>query len=88
MNEDEDKNESEVSDDIEVSIGPEMAKLLDGLSPEDRAKMQEILGLLVGKMGEIEIPALGKLMDTISDNAQVNGLTPEILEELLADDAQ
>jgi|GEM_PF-5596496 len=73
--------------DISVSIGPELAEFLRGLSSEDQARMREILGSLVGEMSKIDAPALGKIMDTISDNAQAQGLTPEILGELLADDA-
>ncbi|MBC7815174.1 MAG: hypothetical protein H7175_28710 [Burkholderiales bacterium] len=74
--------------DISVSIGPELAEFYRNASAEDQARLQRIFESLVGEMSKMDIPTLGKVMDSISDNAQAQGLTPEILEELLVDDKQ
>ena len=71
---------------INIPVDSELARIYNAASVEDRKKVQVLLDFFlrnIAASGEIDLNAL---MDTISDRAQSRGLTPDILESLLADD--
>jgi hypothetical protein len=53
------------------------------LPPEYRQQRLEIIILPMDDMSEATLDAWGSVMDKMSATAQKNGLTPEILKDLL-----
>lgn len=71
---------------INIQLDRELAQRYDTSSPEDRRKIQVLLSLLLQEVTAPDSASLGDMMDSISENAQARGLTPELLETLLDDD--
>ena len=55
---------------------------------EQRRKIQLLLGLQLQELFQLPVRPLGEVMDELAAEAAANGLTPEILESILRDDAE
>lgn len=66
-----------------IQVEPDIANAYNAASQEDRKKIQLLMGLWLRELSTQPNMSLTEVMDTISDRAQVRGLTPEILESIL-----
>ena len=55
---------------------------------ERQQKIQLLLGLQLQELFQLPVRPLGEVMDELAAEAAANGLTPEILESILRDEAQ
>jgi hypothetical protein len=69
---------------IAIQIDEDTAKKYNRITSEQRKRIESLFTLLVQQ--ELKKISLMQIMDDISDEAERNGLTPEILESILADD--
>jgi hypothetical protein len=69
---------------IAIQIDEDTAKKYNKIAPEQRKRIESLFTLLVQQ--ELKKISLMQIMDDIADEAKRNGLTPEILESILADD--
>jgi len=67
---------------INIQVAPEIAKAYVEVSPAQEAKIQAFLKVMFTKQ-----KSLSEIMDQIADEAAANGMTPEILESILADES-
>ncbi len=75
---------------ITIKVSSEIAQLYRQFSKEEQEeiekKINKVLALELEKRRQKAIQELSNLMDKASEEAEANGLTPEILEEILADE--
>jgi hypothetical protein len=74
-------------DNASISVNPKIADLYNKISAQDQLKVQALISLWIGELEQGGKDTLDEIMDAISDRAAERGLTPEILEELLADES-
>ncbi len=67
---------------ITVNVLPEAARIYDSASPEEKRKLELLLSLEL-MWGKRDRRGLKEIMDEAGRQAQENGLTPEILEDIL-----
>ena len=68
---------------ITLHVDPDSAKAFESASEEERNKIEAVLSL---RLRGLLIPAgitLRQAMDELGQEAEANGLTPEILESIL-----
>lgn len=70
---------------ITLKVNPEIAAAYQAVSPTEREQITKIVTLLLQNPKENDLAFLRRIMDDISDKAEANGLTPEILESILND---
>jgi hypothetical protein len=70
---------------ITIPLESDLAQAYKTASAEEQEKIQILLRLFLREVAELSNQVLTTLMDTISDQAETRGLTPEILESLLDD---
>ena len=70
---------------ITLQVESDVARFYNDAPPTDKQKLQVLFGNWVKQYSEASVDSLKSTMDEINRNAQNNGLTPEILESLLAD---
>jgi hypothetical protein len=68
---------------ITIHVKPELAKAYLEASEEDRRKIDVWLSLHLSDF--LHAPSLEEAMHAMSEEAQRNGMTPEILESILHD---
>ncbi|HUE97944.1 MAG TPA: hypothetical protein VMN99_01745 [Anaerolineales bacterium] len=68
---------------ISIKVTPEAAKAFRDASPEERKKLELLLNLRLLEVSRANRP-LEEVMREISRSAQARGLTPDILDDLLA----
>ncbi len=68
-----------------INVGPEVARAFRKASQEQRRRAETAMAVALMSREEA-VRELERIMDRMSDTAQQRGLTPEKLEELLADD--
>jgi hypothetical protein len=73
---------------ITITLDRQTATTYYAASPEDQQKMQLLFRLLLREYTETATRQLREVMDAIGANAHQRGLTPDILEHLLHDDAE
>lgn len=71
---------------IPIPLPLELAQLYNNATPEEQRKVQWLFETLLKDMFKIDEETLRDVVHDISHKAQVRGLTPEILEELLRDE--
>lgn len=71
---------------INIPLDAELAQIYEQSSTENQQKIQLVLSLWLREMGDSDSISITDLMDSISDRAQAQGLTPELLDELLNDE--
>jgi hypothetical protein len=67
---------------ITVNVMPEAARIYESATPEEKRKLELLLSLEL-MWGKRDRRGLEEIMDEASRQAEANGLTPEILEEIL-----
>lgn len=72
---------------ITISIDNETAAKYNSASEAERRKVQLLLQVVLQNTGPSSITSLQQLMNDMSTEAQARGLTPEILEQILHEDA-
>ena len=70
---------------ITLEVKPEIAAAYQAVSSAEREQITKIVSLLLQNPAESDLAFLRRIMDDISDKAEANGLTPEILESILND---
>lgn len=71
-------------DTITLQVNPDIAKAYQEINPNRRAKLESLFSILLRQ--ELDRRSLTEIMDDIGYKAQERGLTPEILESILADE--
>ncbi len=71
---------------ITLQVESDAARFYNDAPPTDKQKLQALFGSWLKQYAEADLDSLKRTMDEISRNAQNRGLTPEILESLLADE--
>ncbi|MGL5034309.1 MAG: hypothetical protein ACRC6M_10980 [Microcystaceae cyanobacterium] len=66
---------------ISIQVDPEIAQAFRSSQPEQQQKIQTLMNQWL--KDAINISKLQMTMDELSDEAEANGLTPEILESIL-----
>ncbi len=69
---------------ITVQVNPEVAKAYQEINPSRRKKLEMLFSIMLQQ--ELDKRSLMQIMDDIGSKAQERGLTPEILESILADE--
>jgi len=70
---------------ITLEVHPEIAAAYQAVSSAEREQITKIVTLLLQNPKESDLAFLRRIMDDISDKAEANGLTSEILESILND---
>jgi hypothetical protein len=68
---------------ITIPIDPQTARAYNSASPEQKKKMEALLGLWLRALASGQYPSLQRALDEIGQKAESRGLTPELLESLL-----
>lgn len=71
---------------ITLQVGSDVARFYNDAPQTDKQKLQALFGNWLKQYSEADVDSLKRAMDEISRNANKKGLTPEILESLLADE--
>ena len=71
---------------ISIQLDERAAEAYRDVPIERREWLRILINLLVQEFGKYSPQSLLALMDEMSQEAKANGLTPEILEALLADE--
>jgi hypothetical protein len=66
---------------IPIQVDPEIAQAFQSFQPEQQQQIQALMNQWLKEV--INISKLQMTMDELSDEAEKNGLTPEILESIL-----
>ena len=68
---------------ITIPLDPKTARAYESAGPEEKRKIQALLGLWLRELAAGESPSLQKVLDEAGRKAKERGLTPEILDSLL-----
>ena len=68
---------------ITIPLDPQTAQAYDSASPEEKRKIQALLGLWARELATGEFPSLQQVLDEVGSKAKGRGLTPEMLDSLL-----
>lgn len=71
---------------ITLQVESEAARFYNDAPQTDKEKLQALFGSWLKQYAEADAESLKRTMDELSRNALSKGLTPEILESLLADE--
>ena len=71
---------------ITLQVESDVARFYNDAPQTDKQKLQALFGSWLKHYAEADVDTLRMIMDELSRNAQSKGLTPEILESLLADE--
>jgi len=66
---------------IAIQVDTEVAKAFQAAQPEEQQKIQALVSLWLKRA--MSFTKLQTTMDQMSDEAEANGLTPEILQSIL-----
>ena len=69
---------------ITIQIDEDIAREYNKITPEQRQRIESLFTLLVQQ--ELKKISLLQSMDALADEAARNGLTPEMLESILANE--
>lgn len=68
---------------ITLKIDADAARIFKSASPNDREKLELLLGVMVKEYAAGDVGSLRGTMDEIAEKARERGLTPDILESVL-----
>ena len=71
---------------IILQVESNVARFYNDAPQTDKQKLQALFGSWLKHYAKADVDTLKMTMDEISRNAQSRGLTPEIIESLLADE--
>ena len=71
---------------ITLQVESDVARFYNDAPQTDKQKLQALFESWLKHYAQAEVDSLKTTMDEMSRNAQSRGLTPEILESLLADE--
>lgn len=71
---------------ITLRVESDVARVFNDAPQTDKQKLEALFGNWLKHYAEADVDSLKRSMDEISLNAKSRGLTPEILEALLADE--
>ncbi|MGK7886137.1 MAG: hypothetical protein AB4057_16130 [Crocosphaera sp.] len=71
---------------LTLQLDSEAVQVFENISDSDKEKLEMLVSYLFKNDQKSSIETLKKTMDNISDKEQARGLTPEILEEILAEE--
>ncbi len=71
---------------LTLQLDSEAVQVFENISDSDKEKLEMLVSCLFKDYQKSSIETLKKTMDDISEKAQARGLTPEILEEILAEE--
>jgi hypothetical protein len=74
------------TDTISITVDADAAQTFSAASPEERRKLELLLGLRLRELTAGRARPLQEVMDEIGTQAKARGLTPEILESMLRDE--
>lgn len=66
---------------ISIQVDADVARIFQSAQPEQQQKIQALVSLWLKRA--MNVTKLQITMDRMSDEAEVNGLTPEILQSIL-----
>lgn len=66
---------------ISIQVDAEVARIFQSVQPEQQQKIQALVSLWLKRA--MNVTQLQTTMDRMSDEAEANGLTPEILRSIL-----
>ena len=69
---------------ISIQVESKIAQAYRAFAPQRQKQVQMLMSIILKR--SLEQDSLEKTVADLRDEAEVNGLTPEILEELLADE--
>ena len=69
---------------ISIQVEPQIAQAYRAFAPQRQKQVQMLMSIILKQ--SLEQDSLEKTVADLRDEAEVNGLTPEILEGLLADE--
>jgi hypothetical protein len=68
---------------IELQVDADVARIFQSAQPEQQQKVQALMSQWLKRA--MAVTKLQTTMDRLSDEAEANGLTPEILQSILDD---
>jgi hypothetical protein len=68
---------------ITIPLDPLTARAYEAAAPEDKKKIQALLGLWVRELSATSSPSLREVLDRVGRRAQAEGLTQQTLDSLL-----
>ena len=71
---------------ITIPLDAQTAQAYRSASPEEKKKMEALVGVWLRALAAGQYPSLKKVLDEIGRKAETRGLTPEILDSLLKDE--
>ncbi len=75
-----------LTESITLEVESDAARVFNDAPQGDKEKLQALFEILAKQYAEADSESLKRVMDEISGNAQSRGLTPEILDSILADE--
>lgn len=69
---------------ISIQVEPQIAQAYRAFAPQQQKQVQMLMSIILKR--SLEQDSLEKTVADLRDEAETNGLTPAILEELLADE--
>jgi hypothetical protein len=69
---------------ISIQVEPQIAQAYRAFAPQRQKQVQMLMSIILKQ--SLEQDSLEKTVADLRDEAEANGLTPAILEELLADE--
>ena len=69
---------------ISIQVEPQIAQAYRAFAPQRQKQVQMLMSLILRR--SLEQDSLEKTVTDLRDEAEANGIIPEILEELLADE--
>lgn len=74
------------TENISITVDADAARSFFEASPEERRKMEILLGLRLRELTSTDARSLKEIMDEIGSQAEAKGITPEIVESMLRDE--
>ncbi len=74
------------TENISITVDADAARSFCEASPEERRKIEILLGLRLRELTSTDARSLKEIMDEIGAQAEAKGITPEILESMLRDE--
>lgn len=69
---------------ITIPLDPQAAAAYQSASPEEQRKMRALVSLWLRDLATKDLPSLTEVLEEVGRKAQARGLTPEVLNSLLA----